>query len=127
MKKGFKIIDIAYIGMAVALIESCKTALLFLPNVELTSFWLIIFAIFMGWKALLIIPVFIAIEAALYGPHVWVIMYLYVWPILTVLGIFRIVLRCAVLARPGHFFGKSKNTGGRNQSRHKLVDLRNPV
>ncbi len=84
MKKGFKIIDIAYIGMAVALIESCKAALLFLPNVELTSFWMIIFAIFMGWKALLIIPVFIAIEAALYGPHVWVIMYLYVWPILTV-------------------------------------------
>ena len=84
MKKGFKIIDIAYIGMAVALIESCKTALLFLPNVELTSFWLVMFTLFMGWKAFIIVPIFIAIEASFYGPHVWVIMYLYVWPILII-------------------------------------------
>jgi hypothetical protein len=85
MKKGFSIKDIAYIGMAVALIESCKVALSFLPNIELTSFWLVMFTLFMGWKALVIIPVFITIEASLYGPHVWIIMYLYVWPILVLL------------------------------------------
>ena len=90
MKKGFSIKDIAYIGMAVALIESCKVALSFLPNIELTSFWLVMFTLLMGWKALVIVPVFIAIEAGLYGPHVWVIMYLYVWPILMILTlIFR--------------------------------------
>ena len=55
MKKGFSIKDIAYIGMAVALIESCKVALSFLPNIELTSFWLIMFTLFMGWKAFIII------------------------------------------------------------------------
>ena len=88
MKKGFSIKDIAYIGMAVALIESCKVALSFLPNIELTSFWLVMFALLMGWKALIIIPVFIVIEACLYGPHVWIIMYLYVWPILVILTLF---------------------------------------
>ena len=88
MKKVFSIKDIAYIGMAVALIETCKVALSFLPNIELTSFWLVMFALFMGWKAIIIIPVFIAIEACLYGPHVWIIMYLYVWPILVILTLF---------------------------------------
>ena len=82
MKKVFSIKDIAYIGMAVALIESCKVALAFLPNIELTSFWLVMFTLLMGCKALIIVPIFIAIETSLYGPHVWVIMYLYVWPIL---------------------------------------------
>jgi hypothetical protein len=85
MKKSFSIKDIAYIGMAVALIESCKMALAFLPNIELTSFWLVMFTLLMGWKALIIVPIFVAIEASLYGPHVWVLMYLYVWPILMLL------------------------------------------
>ena len=90
MKKGFSIKDIAYIGMAVALIESCKMALAFLPNIELTSFWLVMFSILMGWKALIIVPIFVAIEAGLYGAHVWVIMYLYIWPILVILAnVFR--------------------------------------
>ena len=84
MKKGFRITDIAYIGMAVALIESCKVALAFLPNIELTSFWLVMFTLLLGGKALFIVPIFVAIEASLYGPHVWVIMYLYVWPILMI-------------------------------------------
>ena len=68
--------------MAVALIETCKAALAFLPNIELTSFWLVMFTLLMGWKAFIIVPLFIAVEASIYGPHVWVIMYLYVWPIL---------------------------------------------
>ena len=87
MKKGFRIIDIAYIGMAVAIIESCKMALAFLPNIELTSFWLVMFTFLMGWKSFIVIPIFIAIEASLYGPHVWILMYLYVWPLLVTLAL----------------------------------------
>ena len=82
--------DIAYMGMAVALIEAGKAALSFAPNIELTSFWIIMFTLFMGWKVMFIIPAFIAIEAAIYGVHVWVLMYLYIWPLLAVLTmIFR--------------------------------------
>ncbi len=106
MKKIFSIKDIAYIGMAVALIESCKVALSFLPNIELTSFWLIMFALFMGWKAFIIIPVFIAIEASLYGPHVWIIMYLYVWPILVAMTlVFRKNRSALFWALLSGFFG----------------------
>ena len=94
MDKKFEIKDIAYIGMAVALIETCKMALAYLPNIELTSFWLIMFTLLLGWKALIIVPIFVAIEASLYGPHVWVIMYLYVWPLLILLT---------------HFFRKNNN------------------
>ena len=85
MEKKLSIKDIAYIGMAVALIETCKMALISMPNIELTSFWLVMFTLLLGPKALIIVPAFVAIEAGLYGPHVWVIMYLYVWPILILL------------------------------------------
>ena len=92
--------------MAVALIESCKVALSFLPNIELTSFWLIMFALSMGWKTFIIIPVFIAIEASLYGPHVWIIMYLYVWPILVAMTlVFRKNRSALFWALLSGFFG----------------------
>ena len=41
--------DIAMIGMAIALIEVCKAVMMGLPNIELTSFWIIMFTIFF-WK-----------------------------------------------------------------------------
>jgi hypothetical protein len=106
MKKLFSIKDIAYIGMAVALIESCKMALAFLPNIELTSFWLVMFTLLMGWKTLIIVPIFVAIEGSLYGPHVWVIMYLYVWPILILLTLlFRKNDKALFWALLSGFFG----------------------
>ena len=106
MEKKFGIKDIAYIGMAVALIETCKMALAFLPNIELTSFWLVMFTLLMGWKALIIVPIFVAIEASLYGPHVWVIMYLYVWPILVILArLFRRNTNVLFWALLSGFFG----------------------
>ena len=49
-KPDFSIRDIAQIGMMIAVIEVCKFALSGIPNVELTSFWLIMFTLFFGWK-----------------------------------------------------------------------------
>ncbi len=74
--------DITLIGMMVAVIEVCKVTLSFLPNIELTSFWLILFTIYFGWKIVYVVPVFILIEGFMYGIHFWWIMYLYVWPLL---------------------------------------------
>ena len=74
--------DIALIGVMVAVIEVCKVAMTFLPNIELTSFWVILFTLFFGWKIVFVIPVFIMIEAFLYPFGAWLIMYLYAWPIL---------------------------------------------
>lgn len=77
--------DICLIGMMVAVIEVCKVALSGLPNVELTTFWIIMFSLYLGKRVFFVIPVFILIEGAMYGVHIWWIMYLYMWPSLALI------------------------------------------
>ena len=77
--------DIALIGMMVAVIEVCKVAMMGFPNIELTTFWIIMFTLYFGNKVFYMIPVFILIEGAMFGIHIWWIMYLYVWPLLAVI------------------------------------------
>lgn len=84
--KFLTIQDIAMIGMMVAIIEVCKTALSFLPNIELTTFWVIMFTVFFGWKIIFVIPVFILIETVMYPFGLWIIMYLYAWPLLALIA-----------------------------------------
>lgn len=79
------ILDITLLALMTAIIEVSKLALSSLPNVELVSFWIIMFTLFFGRKVVYSILVFILIETFLYGIHVWVIMYLYVWPFLVLL------------------------------------------
>jgi len=74
--------DICLVGIMVAVIEVCKVTLTFLPNIELTTFWLIMFTLFFGKKVGFVVPVFILIEGCLYGFGSWWIMYLYAWPLL---------------------------------------------
>lgn len=82
--------DIAIIGLMIAIIEVCKMALSFLPNIETTTFWVIMFTLFFGWKVVFVIAGFILIEMNMYGPQLWVIMYIYIWPLLGVVAyIFR--------------------------------------
>ena len=83
--KAFSARDIAYIAFMVALIEVCKSGLLFLPNIELTSFWIIMFMLFYGRKTYLVIPAFILVEGCLYGFGIWWVMYLYTWSLLGLL------------------------------------------
>ena len=80
--------NIALIAMMVAVIETCKMAIAFLPNIELTSFLLIMFTLYFGAKILYVIPVFILIEGVIFGIGPWWIMYLYAWPILVILTLF---------------------------------------
>ena len=37
--------DITLIGMMIAIIEVCKVTMMGIPNVELTSFWVIMFTL----------------------------------------------------------------------------------
>lgn len=74
--------DICLIGIMVAIIEVCKVAMTFLPNIELTTFWLILFTLYFGRRVAFVVPVFILIEGCLYGFGSWWIMYLYTWPLL---------------------------------------------
>lgn len=89
-KSVLTIKDIALIGMMVAVIEVCKVVLGVLPNIELTTFWLILFTLYFGRKIVFVVPVFILIEGFMYGIHLWWIMYLYAWPLLVlIVWIFR--------------------------------------
>ena len=81
MKKN-SVFDVALVGIMVAVIEVCKVAMMELPNIELTSFWLLIFSKHFGRRVYWVIPVFILIEGALFGFGDWWVMYLYAWPLL---------------------------------------------
>ena len=83
-KKRISAYDITLMALMVAIIEVCKFALAHIPNVELTSFWIIMFSLYYGWRIFYVLPVFILIEGIVYGFGLWWIMYLYVWPILAI-------------------------------------------
>ena len=68
--------------MAIALIEACKLVMQGLPNIEVTSFFVIMFTLMLGWKIVFVVPVFTAIEGCIYGFGLWWVMYLYAWPVL---------------------------------------------
>lgn len=80
--KALTIQDIALVGVMVAVIEGCKAALAVLPNIELTSFWIILFTLLFRWRICFVIPAFILVEGMVYGFGLWWIMYLYAWPLL---------------------------------------------
>lgn len=84
-KTPLTIKDIALIGMMVAVIEVCKVVMMGIPNIELTTFWIIMFTLYFGNKVFYMIPVFILIEGAMFGIHIWWIMYLYMWPALALI------------------------------------------
>ncbi len=67
--------------------EVSKFALNAVPNVELVSFWIIIFSICFGKRMLYALPVFILIEGVIFGFGLWWFMYLYAWPILCVVAL----------------------------------------
>jgi len=74
--------DIAILGMMVAILEVSKRLLDGVPNVELITFLFIMFTRAYGKKTLIAAFAFTALETVYWGPHSWVIMYLYLWPLL---------------------------------------------
>lgn len=70
------------LGMMAAMMEVGKLALAIIPNIEVVSLMLIVFTIFYGKKIFIVTFVYALIECLVWGMGTWVIMYLYVWPIL---------------------------------------------
>jgi energy-coupling factor transport system substrate-specific component len=77
--------DITLIAMMVAVIEVSKFLMAQIPNVELTTFWIIMFSLYLGKRVYYAIIVFILIEGFVYGIQLWWIMYLYAWPLLAII------------------------------------------
>ncbi len=78
--------DIATIGVMVALVEAVKWALQGIPNVEMVTLLFMIFAVTYGLKTCIAALIFTGVETLIWGPHIWVIMYLYIWPLLIVIA-----------------------------------------
>lgn len=72
---------VAELAMMLALIEAAKRALDFLPNVELVTFLFLVFTILRGKKVILVSFAFTFAETLVFGSGIWVVMYLYVWPL----------------------------------------------
>lgn len=81
----YKIKDIAYTGMMIAVLEAVKQALASVPNVELVSFFIVIFTIYYGWKVVPAVYAFVFIEFFVWGFGIWSISYLYVWMVLVII------------------------------------------
>lgn len=77
--------DIALIGMMTATLEVAKTALNFLPNIELVTLLVILYSLYLGKRVFFAVYAFALIEGLLFGFGVWWIMYLYIWPLLAVI------------------------------------------
>ena len=97
-------------GMAVAIIEACKMVMQGLPNIEVTSFFVILFTLVLGNKMLLVVPAFTLIEGCVYGFGVWWVMYLYAWPLLALITWFvrkkdSVMLYSIISGLFGLFFG----------------------
>lgn len=78
--------DITLIGLMVAIIEVCKVIMKDIPNIELTTFWVIMFTLYFGKRIIYVIPTFIVIEGLMFGFGMWWIMYLYLWPFLALVS-----------------------------------------
>lgn len=74
--------DAAEIGIMSATLSAGKFALSFLPNIEIVTLLMILYTIYFGKKAILSAFVFTALECMLWGFGLWVIMYMYIWPLL---------------------------------------------
>ncbi|MBR1757743.1 MAG: hypothetical protein IJ744_03315 [Lachnospiraceae bacterium] len=81
----FSVRDLALYGLLIAIMEVSKHALDFLPNVELISLLVILYTLHLGKRTLFLTLGFTLLEIFYWGPHTWVIMYLYVWPFLVFL------------------------------------------
>ncbi len=77
--------ELTLIGLMIAILEVSKVLMMNLPNIELASFWIIMFTLFFGNKILYVIPAFILIEGAMFGVNLWWIMYLCAWPLLALI------------------------------------------
>lgn len=78
--------DVALVALMVAVIEVCKFAMIALPNINLTAFWLVLFSKYFGNKVYYVVPVFTLIEGVIFGFNLWWISYLYTWPLLVLIA-----------------------------------------
>lgn len=74
-----RLVRIAFFG---AVLSVAKWALSFIPNLELVSLLIVVYALAFGGDVFWIILIFVLTEGLQWGFGLWWISYLYVWPML---------------------------------------------
>lgn len=107
MKGKIGAYDIAVIAIMSALLEAVKVALNAIPNVELVSFLLVVFTLHFGIRKPIIASwIFTAIEIMTWGLQLWVVFYIYTWPVLIIcVYLFRKHDRAVLFAVISGLFG----------------------
>ena len=108
-KRRHPALDAAIIAIMAALLEVAKQALNAIPNVELISFLLVVFTLRFGIKKTIAAAwIFTGLEIFMWGPQLWVVFYLYTWPVLIIVThLFRRFDRAIVFAVISGLFGLS--------------------
>lgn len=81
-KHGLKLREMALFAVLGSLAFGTKVSMMWLPNIEPVSLFVMLFAVTFGKKALCPIFVYVFLEIAMYGLNLWSINYLYVWNVL---------------------------------------------
>ena len=83
----FRVIELVWLALLGALLVIVQVALAFLPNIELVSLLVYVYAKLYGKKALVPVYLFALLEGIIYGFTIWWVTYLYVWTILVFISI----------------------------------------
>ncbi len=98
--------ELAVMGLLAALLFAGQVALASLPNVEIVSLLVILYALALGRRVFPVIYTFVLLEGIFYGFGIWWISYLYVWPALALLAMaFRKVDSPVFFSILSGFFG----------------------
>ena len=75
-------------GILGAMTFALKLGMALLPNIEPVSLLTMVYAVVFGYKALYPVYVYVVMEILCFGLGIWNVYYMYVWPILVLLGVF---------------------------------------
>ena len=74
--------ELVLMALLGALLFAAKMALAGLPNIEPVTLLVMVYSVVFGRRALWAIGLYIGLEAIVWGINVWVINYIYLWPLL---------------------------------------------
>jgi len=83
--KRLNIYDLVILPFLGALLFVVQIVFAGLPNVELVSFLIIIYTLYLGKKTFYSIYIFVILEIVYWGFNTWSISYLYIWSILALI------------------------------------------
>ena len=85
-KRGATLRELSFFAILGAITFGAKVVMMGLPNIEPVSLMVLLFGAVLGRKALYPVYVYVALECLLFGLNLWSVNYLYVWPLLALLG-----------------------------------------